>query len=189
MTSVRNNLFNAKDGLDRGRSKYVEALWYLTKMIFFLSAWPWPSSLRSNLLRLFGADVGSGVVIKPRVNILFPWKLTIGNYSWIGEEALLLNFERLSIGSHCCISQRTFICCGNHDYKSIDMKYKNSPIIIHDGAWIGAQSFIAPGVTIHKDAVVTAMSLVSQNLDPEYIYSGNPCKSIKKRWQQTDEST
>jgi hypothetical protein len=121
MTRVRNDLFDGRPDLDRGRSGWVEALWYLLKCAFFLSALPWPAGLKCGLLRRFGAKIGSGVYIKPRVNIHFPWKLEIGDHSWIGEEVFLLNLEPIVIGSHCCISQRAFLCTGNHDFRRPDM--------------------------------------------------------------------
>jgi putative colanic acid biosynthesis acetyltransferase WcaF len=97
-------------GFDRGAGKLKEALWYITKMIFFLSSFPYPNSLKLSLLRAFGAKVGIGVIIKPRVNIHFPWKVEIGSYVWIGEEVFILNFEKVVIGSNVCISQRALLC-------------------------------------------------------------------------------
>src|SRR5215470_8016728 len=101
MTRVRNDLFDARGGLDRGRPYLVEAVWYFVKCTLFLTAFPVPSGLKCALLRLFGARIGKGIVIKPRVNIHFPWKLEIGDYTWIGEEVCILNFELVKIGKHC----------------------------------------------------------------------------------------
>ncbi|WP_084188378.1 WcaF family extracellular polysaccharide biosynthesis acetyltransferase [Salinisphaera hydrothermalis] len=183
MTRVRNDLFDAKKGLDRGRPKLVEAVWYLLKVAFFLSALPWPSSLKCRILRWFGASIGQGVVIKPRVNIHLPWKLSIGDYSWVGEEACIINFEPLVIGKHCCVSQRAFLCCGNHDYRSPDMAYRNAPIVVEDGVWIGAQVFVGPGVTIGEDAVVTAASAVFSDMNAGMVCAGVPCVATKPRWR------
>jgi putative colanic acid biosynthesis acetyltransferase WcaF len=184
MTKVRNDLFEAGKGLDRGRPRLVEAAWYLMKCLFFLSALPWPSRFKCFLLRFFGAAIGKDVVIKPRVNIHFPWKLSVGDFTWIGEEAFLLNFEPIIIGSHCCISQRAFLCTGNHDYRQIDMSYRNRSITIENGAWIGAQTFVAPGVTIGSEAVITAGSVVTKNQPACMIGGGNPCVSLKPRWKE-----
>ena len=142
-TRVRLDLFDPSLGLDRGRTKLVELAWYLTKCCFFLTAFPWPSRLKSALLRCFGAQVGRGVVIKPRVNIHLPWKLAVGDFTWIGEEVFILNFEPVTIGAHCCISQRAFLCGGNHDYGEPNFRYRNQPIAIEPGAWIGASVFVA----------------------------------------------
>ena len=173
--------FDPKLGFNCGRSKVVFAMWYLTKCIFFLSSLPWPSGLKRSLLRIFGAKVGQGVVIKPRANIHFPWKLEIGDYSWLGEEVFILNFEPCTIGAHCCISQRAFLCGGNHDFRSEDFRYRNGTVDIKDSAWIGAQCFIAPNVTIAENTVITAGSVVTTFMPPSKICSGNPCKPIAER--------
>ena len=183
MTRVRNDLFDAGKGFDRGRPKPVEAVWYLLKCACFLSPLPFPSRLKCALLRAFGARVGRGVVLKPRINIHFPWKLSIGDHVWIGEEVFILNLEPVTIGAHCCISQRAFICTGNHDYRRPDMAYRSQPIVIEDGAWVGAQVFVSPGVTIGTDAVVAAGSVVTRSLPAEMVCSGNPCVPVKPRWK------
>ncbi|MDX1951880.1 MAG: WcaF family extracellular polysaccharide biosynthesis acetyltransferase [Verrucomicrobiota bacterium] len=181
-TRVRNDLFNPKSGLDRGRSRSVEAVWYLIKCLIFLSPLPFPSSMKRTILRWFGAKIGKGVVIKPRVNIHLPWKLSVGDFTWIGEEVSILNFEQIAIGSHCCVSQRAFLCAGNHDYSIPNMCYRNDPITLQDGVWVGAQSFVAPGVTISTDAVISAGSIVTRDQPAEMVCSGNPCLPIKNRW-------
>jgi putative colanic acid biosynthesis acetyltransferase WcaF len=174
--------FNPKIGLDRGTGKVKEISWYFIKMIFFLSAFPYPNSFKKMLLKVFGAQVGNDVVIKPRVNIHFPWKLTIGNNVWIGEEVFLLNFEALTIGDNVCISQRAFLCGGNHDFRLPEMPYRNGPITLMAGSWIGAMVFIAPGVTVGTDSVITAGSVVTSTVESNGIYKGNPLIYIKPRW-------
>jgi putative colanic acid biosynthesis acetyltransferase WcaF len=174
--------FDATIGLKRGASLLTEISWYLVKMFFFLSAFPYPSKFKVYLLRSFGAKIGVGVVIKPRVNIHFPWKLKIGSDVWIGEEAYFLNFEMLTIGDNVCVSQRTFLCGGNHDYKIFSMPYRNGPITLEDGCWVGANSFVGPNVIIGCDTVVSAGSVVAQSLAENGIYRGNPAVFIKERW-------
>jgi putative colanic acid biosynthesis acetyltransferase WcaF len=169
-------------GLDRGAGKAKEMLWYLVKMLFFLTAFPFPSNLKRKLLVIFGAKVGKNVVIKPRINIHFPWKLEIGDDVWIGEEACLLNFEPLKIGNNVCISQRAFLCGGNHDYKISSMPYRTGPITLEDGCWVGAQCFVAPNVVIGTDCVVSACSVVTNSLPENSICSGSPAKFIRNRW-------
>lgn len=181
-SKVNLSQFNANIGLDRGVRKLTEMMWYLVKIIFFLSAIPYPSRFKVMVLRLFGAKIGKGVVVKPRVNIHFPWKLTIGDNVWIGEEVFVLNFEQLTIGNNVCISQRAFICGGNHDYKDPSMPYRNGPITLEDGCWIGASSFVGPNVSIDTDTVVSAGSVVTQSLEGNGIYRGNPAELIINRW-------
>jgi putative colanic acid biosynthesis acetyltransferase WcaF len=162
----------------------VFVAWYLVKCAFFLSAFPWPSRLKSWLLRLFGAEVGRWVYWKPRVNVHIPWKLKVGDHTWVGEEACIINFAPVSVGAHCCLSQRCLLCSGNHDYRSTDMRYRHAPILLEDGVWIGAGAFVGPGVTIGSDAVITAMSSVSHSVAGGMIYAGQPCKPIRLRWPQ-----
>lgn len=178
---VRYDLFDRARGLDRGRSPAVEALWYLVKMAFFLTAFPWPSRWKRALLVAFGAKIGQGFVLRSRVNIHFPWKLVVGDHCWIGEEVSILNLEPVSLGTQCCVSQRTFLCTGNHDYKDHTMPYRNAPIRIDDGCWIAASVFVGPGVTIGEHCVVAAGSVVTKSLPPWSIARGNPAGVTQKR--------
>jgi putative colanic acid biosynthesis acetyltransferase WcaF len=183
---VNLKLFDPKLGLNRGSSKLKEIAWYLIKISFFLAAFPFPSSFKIYLLKLFGAKIGTGVIIKPRVNIHFPWKLEVGNDVWIGEEALILNFEKVVIGNNVCISQRSFLCGGNHDYRIPSMPYRNKPIILKDGCWIGACSFIGPGVTIGVDTVVIVGSVVTSDLESNIVCRKNPPEFSKTRWKELE---
>ena len=175
--------FDATVGLDRGASKIKEVIWYLTKVCFFLSALPYPSKFKVSILKLFGAKIGKGVVIKPRVNIHFPWKLKIGDNVWIGEEAFLLNFEQFKIGNNVCISQRSFLCGGNHDYRKPAMPYRNGPIELKDGCWIGACSFIGPNVIIGQDTVITVGSVIVNDQESDQVITLRSENKIGKRWK------
>ena len=159
-------------------------VWYFLKVFFFLSAWPWPSRLKTAILRAFGARIGKGVVIRPRVNITMPWRLDIGDHSWIGEEVYLLSLDRISIGSHCCISQRAFLCTGNHDFRDVSFSFQGSPIVLGDGAWVGASVFVGPGVEIAQEVVVTAGSVVLKSLPKGMVCSGNPAEPRSMRWRK-----
>lgn len=182
MNRVRLDQFDPRLGLDRGRSSLIEMIWYVVKVLFFLSPWPWPSGWKCSLLRCFGAKIGRGVVIKPRVNIHLPWKLAVGDHCWVGEEVFILNLEPVMIGGHVCLSQRAFLCTGNHDYRQPSFPYRNAPIIVEDGAWIGAQVFVGPGVTVGTEAVVTAGVVVTQNLPASQVCAGQFPHSFKSRW-------
>ena len=108
--------------------------------------------------------------------------MEVQDYSWIGEEVYILNFEKVFIGAHSCISQRAFLCGGNHDYNDPTFKYRNAPITIRHGVWVGAQVFVSPGTIIENNSVIGAGSIVKENIPENFICSGNPCKPIKKRW-------
>jgi putative colanic acid biosynthesis acetyltransferase WcaF len=183
-TRIRHHEYNARREYDRGRPLWFEALWYGVKCVFFLSPVPWPAVVRRVFARAFGAKIGRNVYIKPRVNIHFPWRLTIGDHSLIGEEVFILNFETVTIGQQCCLSQRAFLCAGNHDYKDPLFPYRNAPIVLGDGVWIGAQSFVGPGVRVADEAVVCAGSVVTTDLAKAMVCAGNPCTPKKLRWPE-----
>ena len=184
MTRMRLDLFDASRNLDRGRPAWFEVVWYLVKVVFFLSALPWPSALKRALLRVFGAKVGPGVVIKPRVNVHFPWRLEVGAHSWLGEEVFILNFDPVRIGSQACVSQRVLLCTGNHDFRDEKFSFRSAPITVGDGAWVGASVFVGPGVEIGDEAVVTAGSVVLKSLPAGRICSGNPAVAGPARWRE-----
>ena len=121
------------------------------------------------------------MVIKPEVKITFPWKLTLGDHVWLGEECWLLNLAPITLGSHVCISQRAFLCTGNHDYTSPSFDLITKPITVEAGAWIGAGAFVGPGVTVGTHAVLTAGSVATKDLEPYGIYRGNPGTMQKSR--------
>ncbi len=133
------------------------------------------------LLRLFGAQIGKGVVIKPGVNIKYPWKLSIGDYSWIGEKVWIDNLDQVTIGRHCCLSQEAMLLIGNHNYKLPTFDLMVAPITLEDGVWIGARSIVTGGVTCQSHSVLAINSVASLNLHQNGIYRGNPAEKVKER--------
>lgn len=107
-------------------------------------------------LRLFGAKVGIGVVIRSRVNITFPWKLEIGDHVWIGDEVLILSLAPVRIGTNVCLSQRAFVCTGSHDFRSEGFDLITKPVVIGDGCWVAACAFIGPGAILPQGTMVRA---------------------------------
>ena len=164
---------------DRGAPPWKEALWAIAKGLFFLTPWPLPSRLRVALLRSFGAKIGEGVVIRANVNISFPWRLTVGDHVWFGEEVCILSLAPVTIGSHVCISQRAFLCTGSHRYRSPRFDLKTAPISVGDSSWIAAQAFIAPGVEIGAGCVIGAGSVVLESVVAGVLVQGNPAKVTK----------
>lgn len=165
----------------RGSSFLKEFLWLVIRQVLFLSCPLGLYALKRFILRLFGAQIGYGVVIKPGAKITFPWKLSIGDNSWLGEDCWLLNLANITVGKNVCISQRTFLCTGSHDYTRRSFDLITRPIIVFDGAWITANCFIGPGVTVGSHAVLTAGSVASTDLDAYAIYQGIPARKIKDR--------
>jgi putative colanic acid biosynthesis acetyltransferase WcaF len=166
---------------DRGAGSLKEGLWTLAGLFLFRLCPFKLSGLKCAVLRAFGAKIGRDVVIKPRVTITFPWKLTVGDHVWLGEECWLLNLAPIVIESHVCISQRAFLCTGNHNYKSPAFDLIVKPIQVESGAWIGAAAFVGPGITVGNHAVLAAGSIATRNLDPFGIYQGNPAILVKQR--------
>jgi len=165
---------------DRGAPRSKEAAWTLARFLFFQNAFPWPSSLRCALLRAFGAKVGRAVVIRANVNISFPWRLAIGDHVWIGEDVGTLTLAQVTIESNVCISQRVYLCTGSHDFRQEDFKLQVAPITVREGSWIAAASFIAPGVEIGSGAIVSAGSVVFENVAPKTFVRGNPATVVSE---------
>src|SRR5690606_31591615 len=123
-------------------------LWYFANELVLRNALNPFSGMKVYVLRLFGAEIGDNVTIKPKVNIKYPWKLKIGNHCWIGEHVWIDNLENVTIEDHVCISQGAFLICGNHNYKKSSFDLIVSPIVLKEGSWIGAKSIVGPGVTV-----------------------------------------
>jgi putative colanic acid biosynthesis acetyltransferase WcaF len=176
---LRLDLFN-NENFERGRPRLVELLWVLASSLFFAS-WIPGSRPRVAVLRLFGADVGTGVVIKPRVKIKFPWKLKVGDHSWIGEDVWIDNLASVHVGNHCCISQGAYLCTGSHDWSKDTFDLKVGAITLQDGVWIAARAVVAPGVTAGAGAVLGLGSVATGDLAPSTVYLGAPAREIRKR--------
>ncbi len=163
------------------------ALWYIINVLFFINPLNPLSKLKIIWLRLFGAQIGKGVVIKPGVNIKYPWKLAIGDYSWIGEKVWIDNLDQVTIGAHCCLSQGAMLLCGNHNYSLPTFDLMTGPITLEDGVWIGAQSMVTPHTICKSHAVLSVQSVASKVLESYGIYKGNPAKKIKDRLIKSNE--
>ncbi len=162
-------------------NKVVCAVWYLVNVVFFVSHIMPLSGLKVWLLKLFGAKVGCGVVIKPGVNIKYPWKLEVGDHSWIGEKVWIDNLGKVKIGSNVCISQGAMLLCGNHNYKKSSFDLIVKDIIMEDGVWIGAHSVVCPGVICSSHSILTVNSVATSNLQAFQIYQGNPAVKVRER--------
>lgn len=177
---VRLDLFDHST-LDRGRSRLVEALWVLTRCFFFTTSLPWPNGAKRRLLRLFGAKVGAGVVIRPGVYVHFPWKLAVGNHCWIGDSCRLLNIAPITFEDHVALAHEVYLAAGGHDVRSATMAAKHAPIHVKSGSWIASRAFVGPGVTVHERTVVGAAAVVMRDVGPDVIVAGNPARVIGPR--------
>ncbi|WP_406864385.1 WcaF family extracellular polysaccharide biosynthesis acetyltransferase [Streptomyces sp. HUAS MG47] len=164
-------------GYDKGRSKLMQALWFAVMNTLFM-AWFCPARLRVALLRAFGATIGEGVLIRHRVRVLWPWKLTVGDHTWIGEGAWLLNLEPVTLGAHVCVSQEALLCTGSHDHRAADFRYRNAPITVEDGAWIAARATVLAGVTVGRHAVVAAGTTLQRDLPELTLHTADGRRSL-----------
>lgn len=163
-----------------GASVVKRTLWFFVNALFFVSYCPF-NKLKIILLKLFGARVGEGLVIKPSVNIKYPWKLTIGNHVWIGEKVWIDNLADVTIGDNVCLSQGAMLLTGNHNYKKTTFDLTTDEIVLENGVWIGAKSIVCPGVICKSHAVLSVASVATKSLEAYSIYRGNPAEKIKER--------
>jgi putative colanic acid biosynthesis acetyltransferase WcaF len=163
------------------RSSLVRALWFFIGLPL-LRCQILPSSLfRRVLLRLFGAEVGTAVVIKPGVRVKYPWLLRLGDHCWIGEDCWIDNLSLVDLGNHVCVSQGAYLCTGNHDWSDPAFGLRVRPIYVCDGAWICARAMVGPGIRIGEGAVLTAGSVATKSIQPYAIYAGNPASPFGSR--------
>ena len=155
--------------------------WYFFNLLVVKNPWNPFSGIKVLLLRGFGAKIGKGVVIKPSVNIKYPWRLEVGDYTWIGEEVWIDNLGTVKVGSNVCLSQGSMLLCGNHNYKKATFDLMVGDINLEDGVWIGAHSVVAPGVTCKSHSVLGVNSVASNDLEAYTIYQGNPATKVRDR--------
>jgi len=179
MKKVHLNQF--ENSLYKPANKLKIFIWYFTNMFLFKTMLPIPSSTKVKVLKVFGATVGSGVVIKPNVNIKYPWFLTIGDDCWIGEDVWIDNLAQVSIGNNVCLSQGAYLLTGTHDYKKETFDLMLGKIVLEDGVWIGAKSVVCPNVTCKSHSVLAVGSIATSDLDAYGIYQGNPALFKRKR--------
>ncbi|WP_419802963.1 WcaF family extracellular polysaccharide biosynthesis acetyltransferase [Mucilaginibacter sp.] len=162
-----------------GWSKRV--LWfYVAAIVFKTSLFP-SSAFKVFLLKIFGTKIGKNVIIRHQVNIKYPWFLTIGNDTWIGEQVWVDNLVPVTIGSNVCLSQGAMLLTGNHDYSRSTFDLLTGKIVLQNGVWIGAKAIVCPNVVAGEHAVLTAGSIATKNMEAYFVYQGNPAVKVRKR--------
>ena len=165
----------------RPGSAFKRFFWhYINTIVFKSGIFPF-YGLKIFLLKAFGAKVGQGVIIKPFVNIKYPWFLSIGNHVWIGENVWIDNLADVTIGNNACLSQGALLLTGNHNYTKPAFDLSINSIILEDGVWIGAKAIVCPGVICKSHSVLMIGSIATGDLQPYSIYTGNPAEKIKSR--------
>ncbi|HTJ95296.1 MAG TPA: putative colanic acid biosynthesis acetyltransferase [Pararobbsia sp.] len=165
----------------RGRPGWYVQLWWIVQALLFKPSPQLAYGWRRMLLRLFGARVGEGAIIRPSAHFTYPWKVSIGEYAWIGDDVTLYSLGEIEIGAHSVVSQKSYLCAGDHDYQAIDFTIRGRPIRIGSQVWIASDVFIAPNVTIADGVVVGARSTVLRSLEAGFVYAGNPVRAVKRR--------
>ncbi len=168
-------------GFDKGAGVAKRLLWFAVNAAVVRAAWNPHMGIKLLLLRLFGAEIGRYVVIKDRVNVKSPWRLRVGDNVWLGEGVWIDNLDRVTIANNVCISQGALLLTGNHDYTRSDFAYRNAPIVLDDGVWIGARAVVCPGVRAQSHSILTVGSVATSDLAPYTIYQGNPATEIRTR--------
>jgi len=176
---VNNALY--KSTINIGASKIKQIIWYFVNVLFFKNSFVFISSVKVRLLKLFGAKIGKGVVIKPVVNIKYPWKLKVGDHVWIGEEVWIDNLSEVIIGNNVTLSQGALLLTGSHDHTREAFDFISFPIILEDGVWIGSKAVVFGGVTCKSHSILGINSVAESNLKPYLIYKGNPAIPVLQR--------
>jgi len=164
-----------------GRPSWVVYLWGACELLFVTNPWQISSSLRVHALRAFGASIESGVIFRPRTRVRFPWKLSIGADSWIGEGVWFHNQDKIFVGRDVVISQESFLTTGSHAHR-VDMGLVTRPIRIEDGAWITSRCIVLGGVTVGRSAVTTPGTVISTDVPPNVVWNSsdqNPRKGLR----------
>jgi putative colanic acid biosynthesis acetyltransferase WcaF len=165
----------------RGRSPYFVQLWWIVQATLFRGSPQVLYGFRRWILKIFGAQIGVGAKLRSSVTITYPWKVTIGDYSQIGDDVVIYSFAPITIGNHVVVSQKSYLCSGTHDFRAPTFDIQSAPIVIEDEAWLAADTFVAPGVTVGRGAVVGARSSVFSNLPPMMICTGSPARPVRAR--------
>jgi putative colanic acid biosynthesis acetyltransferase WcaF len=165
----------------RGRSAWVVQLWWLTQSLLFQPSPQFAVGFRNSLLRLFGARIGRGVRIRPSASITYPWKLEIGARAWIGDQVVLYSLGPIRIGADAVVSQRSYLCAADHDLEDPAFAIRARPVAVESQAWVAADCFLAPGVTIGRGAVIGARSSVFSSMPAGMVCFGSPCRPRRSR--------
>jgi len=168
-------------GYTPGRSFAIRALWLVVEALVLRNPVVTSYDLKRWTLRRFGAEIGANVLIKPSVSVKYPWHLSVGENSWIGERAWLDTIVAVRIGANVCVSQGAYLCTGNHDWSDPRMGLTAREIVLEDGCWVGAFARVGPGVTVGREAVVGLGAVLLEDAEPRGVYLGNPAVKVGER--------
>jgi putative colanic acid biosynthesis acetyltransferase WcaF len=165
----------------RGRPAWFVQLWWMVQTLLFHTSPQVLYGWRRFLLRAFGARIGKGVLIRPSVSITYPWKLSIGDWSWVGDHATLYSLGDIAIGDNAVISQHSYLCAGSHDYTKLEFDLHAKSIHVESEVWLATNVFVGPGVTVGRGAVIGACSVVLNDVPGGMVCAGNPLRVLRAR--------
>ena len=165
----------------RGRSALVVQFWWIVQASIFRLSPQFAYRFRASILRFFGAKVGRNTKIRPTVKVTYPWKVSIGDYSWIGDDVVLYSLGEIDIGANSVVSQRSYLCAADHNYVDSTFPIQGAKISIGPEVWVAADVFIAPGISIGKAAVIGARSSVFSDMPEGMLCFGHPCAPVRPR--------
>lgn len=176
----------AGEAWDRGAATI--ALWMVVEALLVTNPLQVSSGIRARALRAFGAKIGDGAIIRPRVRVKFPWKLEIGDRSWIGEGVWFHNQDRILVGADVVLSQETFLTTGSHRART-DMGLIKRPIVIEDGAWITSRCVVLGGAHVGRSALARPTTVVTGEVAANTVVSGPDCAVVGTRFRTTSPGT
>ena len=176
---VKNDTFTSTH--DIGASRFKLAVWIIIQGALFSSLLNPFSKAKVTILKLFGAKMGKGIIVKPGVRIKYPWKLSVGDHTWLGENVWIDNIEQVTIGANVCLSQGALILTGGHQHTKSSFDYNGKKIILEDGVWIGARAIVMRGVTCKSHSILSVNSVAAKDLEAYTIYRGNPAVANEKK--------
>jgi putative colanic acid biosynthesis acetyltransferase WcaF len=156
-------------------------IWSIVQATLYHYSFHTWSRWRAFLLRSFGARIGAGCTIRRTSRVYYPWNLTMGPMSCLGDECIVYNLGPIDLGRRVLVSQQAYLCAGTHDYRMVSMPLLTPPITLKDDSWVCARAFVGPGVTVGEGAIVAAAAVAIKNVDDWTIVGGNPAKFIKHR--------
>ncbi|KSU82080.1 putative colanic acid biosynthesis acetyltransferase WcaF [Fictibacillus enclensis] len=170
----------------RGKNSFIVLTWWLVQGTIFRFSLHNMYKWRNFLLRQFGAKIGKGVQVRASAKFTYPWKVSIGDNSWIGDNVNFYSLDEIQVGANCVISQESYLCTGSHNIKDPYFGLITNKIVIKDGSWVASDVFVYPGVIIGEMSVIAARSTVTKNIPANQVYAGSPAKYVKKRFEEEE---
>ena len=163
------------------------ALWGVVCALLFR---PSPGPLygwRRLLLRCFGARIAPDAIVHPSARIWAPWNLVMKSGATLSYDVDCYCVAPVVLEERAIVSQYSFLCTATHDYEQEGRPVRAEPITIGAGAWVCADVFVGPGVTVGEGAVVGARACVCRDVDPWTVVGGNPARVIRQRRRQGEK--